>query len=249
MRILVAIDDTDNLESKIGTGKRAAQLIDLLEERGWGQAEVITRHQLLVDPAIPYTSHNSAMCFAFDLAAGRLPDLIELSADYLAANSDPGSDPGLCVTEVEKLAAPGRLIAFGYRAKEQVLSKTDAYDLAHELDIHLSEHGGTGQGVVGSLAGIGLRLSGSDGRLRGKLQYSGSDEVTSVGELRRQTGVDLVKSLDGRHIMADDEQVRLGETLKGVMLLGQQVLLVYPTEKPFNKVQWQTCTKNQLRAY
>lgn len=249
MRILVAIDDTDNLESKIGTGKRAAQLIDLLEERGWGQAEVITRHQLLVDPAIPYTSHNSAMCFAFDLAASRLPDLIALSADYLAANCDPGSDPGLCVTEVEKLAAPGRLIAFGYRAKEQVLSKAEAYALAEELDIHLSEHGGTGQGVVGSLAGVGLRLSGSDGRLRGKLHFSGTDEVTSAGELRRQTGIELVKSLDGQHIITDDEPIRLGENLKGVMLLGQRVLLVYPTEKPFNEVQWQTCTKNQLRSF
>jgi hypothetical protein len=249
MRILVAIDDTDNLQSKTGTGKRAAQLIDFLEQRGWGRAEPITRHQLLVDPAIPYTSHNSAMCFAFDLTPGRLPDLIELAGDFLAAHCDPGSDPGLCVTEIEKLAAPGRLIAFGYRAKEQVLSKAEAYALAEELAIHLSEHGGTGDGVVGSLAGAGLRLSGCDGRLRGKLPFSGRDEVASAGELRRQTGIELVKSLDGQHIIADDAPIRLGETLKGVMLLGQRVLLVYPTENPHDQVQWQTCTKNQLRAY
>lgn len=249
MRILVAIDDTDNLESKTGTGKRAAQLIDSLEERGWGRGEPITRHQLFVDPAIPYTSHNSAMCFAFDLTPGRLPDLIALASDFLVANCDPGSDPGLCVTEVEKLAAPGRLIAFGFRAKEQVLSKAEAYALAAELDIHLSEHGGTGDGVIGSLAGVGLRLSGCDGRLRGKLHFSGTDEIASAGELRRETGVDLIKSLDGHHIIADDEPIKLGETLKGVMLLGQRVLLVYPTEKPPHEVQWQTCTKNQLRAY
>lgn len=247
MRILVAIDDTDNLESKIGTGKRAAQLIDSLEQRSWGRAEPVTRHQLLVDPAIPYTSHNSTMCFAFDLMAGRLKDLITLAAEFLVDNSDPGSDPGLCVVEVEKLAAPGRLIAFGYRAKEQVLTKAEAYSLAEELDIHLSEHGGTGHGVVGSLAGVGLRLGGSDGRLRGKLQFRGAGEVTSVGELRRQTGIELVKSLDGKHIIADHEQIQLGETLKGVMLLGKRVLLVYPTES--RAVQWQTCTKNQLRAF
>ncbi|MEN6462812.1 MAG: hypothetical protein ABFC94_15765, partial [Syntrophomonas sp.] len=154
-----------------------------------------------------------------------------------------------CVTEVEKLAAPGRLIAFGYRAKEQVLSKAEAYDLAEELDIHLSEHGGTGDGVIGSLAGVGLRLSGCDGRLRGKLHFSGPEEVAKAGELRRQTGIEVVKSLDGRHIIADNEPIRLGETLKGVMLLGQRVLLVYPTEKPSDEVQWQTCTKSQLRAY
>lgn len=58
MQMLVSIDDTDNLESR-GTGEIASLLAKLLEEREWGKAQVITRHQLLVHPDIPYTSHNS----------------------------------------------------------------------------------------------------------------------------------------------------------------------------------------------
>ena len=47
MRMLVCIDDTDNLES-IGTGKLAYKIIGDIEERGWGRCDVISRHQLYV---------------------------------------------------------------------------------------------------------------------------------------------------------------------------------------------------------
>ncbi len=249
MRLLICIDDTDILDSKIGTGKRASELAASLEDRGWGNAEPVTRHQLLVDPNIPYTSHNSTMCFAFDMKQDRFKQIIDLAAEFLVKTSEPGSDPGLCIVSVEQLAMPGKLIAFGYRAKEQVLSKEEAYDLASDMNIHLSEHGGTGHGVIGALAGSGLRLAASDGRLRGKFQLSTAQEIITAGELRRQTGIDIIKSLDGKHVLADYELVRIGETLKGVMLLGKRVLLVFPTEQPAGKVQWQTCTKAQLKAF
>ena len=62
-RFIIAIDDTDN-ETSIGTGRLARMLGDYLEEQGCGQVRGVTRHQLLVDPRIPYTSHNSAAAMA-----------------------------------------------------------------------------------------------------------------------------------------------------------------------------------------
>ena len=62
MEILVCIDDTDNIESR-GTGELASMLADDLENNGWGLCRPVTRHQMLIHPDIPYTSHNSSMCF------------------------------------------------------------------------------------------------------------------------------------------------------------------------------------------
>ncbi len=53
---LIGIDDTDNLESR-GTGFRARQLAQQLQQRGLARLRGVTRHQLFVSPEIPYTSH------------------------------------------------------------------------------------------------------------------------------------------------------------------------------------------------
>jgi hypothetical protein len=65
MKILVAIDDTDNLESK-GTGFRARELAALLHQNDFGHIIGVTRHQLFVHTNIPYTSHNSSACIAME---------------------------------------------------------------------------------------------------------------------------------------------------------------------------------------
>ena len=59
--LLIGIDDTDNLETR-GTGFRARQLASGLQASALATTHGITRHQLLVDPRIPYTSHNSSAC-------------------------------------------------------------------------------------------------------------------------------------------------------------------------------------------
>jgi len=49
MKIVLCIDDTDNLESR-GTGELASILAREIEENSWGMSRFITRHQLLVHP-------------------------------------------------------------------------------------------------------------------------------------------------------------------------------------------------------
>jgi hypothetical protein len=74
-QILIGIDDTDNEETH-GTGRRARQLGDRLAADGLAEIDGVTRHQLLVDPRIPYTSHNSSACLLARTTTDRLPDLI-----------------------------------------------------------------------------------------------------------------------------------------------------------------------------
>ena len=75
--------------------------------------------------------------------------------DILEKKSEKGSDPGLCVARLDRGLNRNRLIDFGKNAKQQVLTKNAAYTLADQAGIHLSEHGGTGQGGVCAVAGIG----------------------------------------------------------------------------------------------
>src|SRR5512147_187291 len=98
MRYLIGLDDTDNLESR-GTGHHARQLANSLSSSGLAEVEGITRHQLLVDPRIRYTSHNSSACLTVVAQPDRLSVLIEAGCEFLTNNSAPGSDAGLCVAE------------------------------------------------------------------------------------------------------------------------------------------------------
>lgn len=248
MKILVCIDDTDNLESR-GTGELATILGQEIEEQGWGKVSGVTRHQLFIHEDIPYTSHNSSMCFVAELKEEYLNRFIDFAADFLVRESAEGSDPGLCVLIPERLTNQNELIAFGRKAKKAIITKADAYELAHRLGIHLSEHGGTGQGAIGALAGAALRLSGNDGRFKGKLKVKSDTDVISVREILAQTTVDVVKSLDGA-VLEEEELIKLGDSLKAVLLDEKCVLPVTSIEKPESEgVRWQTCTKQQVKRF
>ncbi|MDA8428540.1 MAG: hypothetical protein M0T70_04730 [Geobacteraceae bacterium] len=247
MQILISIDDTDNLESP-GTGALASRIAVDLEDNGWGTSSFITRHQLLVHPDIPYTSHNSAMCFQARIEPQSLEQVISHAAEFLTRESAPGSDPGLCVAVIDRLPESGEIIQYGRTAKESVLTKESAYELARRLGVHLSEHGGTGLGVIGALAGAGLRLGGNDGRLKGQLAFAEPGGAVSVAALRDREDIDEVRALDGSSVENRD-MVRLGDKVKTVLLDGRAILLVVPAVGQSDGVRWQTCSRQQLKEY
>src|SRR6185369_9060517 len=246
MRILVSIDDTDDLDSR-GTGEIASLIAEGLQQKGWGTAGMVTRHQLLVHPDVPYTSHNSAMCFTADIVDLELERFISFAGAFLDHECAPGSDPGLCVAQVERLEPSSDLLGFGQRAKQEVVTMQEAFDLARRLGIHLSQHGGTGQGVIGALAGAGLRLWGNDGRMKGALQFGGK-KVLPVTELLGHPHIDAVRCLEGGVPGAAD-LVEIGEKPKTVLLEGASVLLVSPLEREGSEAVWQTVHRRQLRRY
>jgi len=160
MRIWVCFDDTDTLGAPRGTGKLARWFEDELPEgcSVWG----VVRQQLLVDPRIPYTSHNSSACVVVDGAElGHVPIIVERAAAHLERHALEGSDPGLCVA-AEGDSAITRLMEFGRRAAVEVVTQADAFAAAE--GVHLSGHGGTNDGVIGAAAGVGLTAWGWTGR-------------------------------------------------------------------------------------
>jgi hypothetical protein len=186
------------------------------------------------------------MCFAAMVEEDHLDRFIDHAARFLKRESAPGSDPGLCVATLEGLLQPERLVDFGFSAKKQVLDKKAAYTLAQELGVHLSEHGGSGQGVVGALAGAGLRLGGNDGRLKGRLQFSEAPGSVPVHALLAHPQVEEVRTPDG--VLPDgDDLVRLDDKVKTVLLDGKSVLLLAPAEG--EAARWRTFSRRELKNY
>jgi hypothetical protein len=221
-------------------------MIEKIEQMKWGTCSRITRHQLFVHEDIPYTSHNSAMCFEAEIDKQRYDELIGFGMRFLETESEKGSDPGLCVVNMDNGFNADLLTAFGRRAKTEVMEKSDAYELANDLDIHLSEHGGNGQGIVGALAGAGLRLTGNDGRFRGWLSYGKAGETISVRDLLEDGLVDRVQSQEGKIISPELSVLLSEEKIKTVLKDHRQVVLVRNTT-PACSTKWQTLTKKQVK--
>jgi phage tail protein X len=244
--LLISIDDTDDVDSR-GTGDIAELLAQGLAAEGLAECGRVTRHQLLVHPDIAYTSHNSSMCFPAAAADDALDAVTSWCMRTLAAESVAAADPGLCVVALERLSQPERLVAYGREAKQRVIGKDEAYGVARGLGVHLSEHGGTGIGVIGALAGAGLRLSGDDGRFKGKFRVPG--DAAGVARVRdiREYGVDSVRTLTGG-VLGDDEPVLVGPECKLVLLAGEAVLLVAPVDGAA-AAPWTVVDRRALRSY
>nr|WP_246028566.1 DNA-binding protein [Shewanella atlantica] len=242
---LICIDDTDDIGTK-GTGEIAQEIAEILSDGEHESSSFITRHQLYVHPDIPYTSHNSAMCFQLQTYKS-LETIKQLTVAHLLEQSAAASDPGLAILDCDSEFDREALIRFGLEAKEQVKTKQDAYDLALRLGICLSEHGGTGQGVIGALAGIGLRLYGRDGRVKGQVDlgqelYEEGVELT-VKEALTRSGLDIVVDLSGQQLKIT-EVLHLTRKVKAVYCQHQFALLVYRHEG-----RWCNALKRQLKEY
>jgi hypothetical protein len=249
LNYLVCIDDTDMPGTK-GTGWLVQELCEEIKTRGWGTSSPISRHQLFVHEDIPFTSHNSAMCFEIALENQAMESVILFMANFLEIRSEKGSDPGLCVVKLEDSLDQNPLIEFGQMAKKAVTSKQVAYDLARRTSIHLSEHGGTGDGVVGAVAGVGLRLSGNDGRYRGWHFLGKPGSIVGVDRLCDFSFIDQLVTKNGT-ILPQDMAVHIGsEKTKTVRMDSKQVVVVVDNEEiKKTGIKYRTITKQEARQY
>ncbi len=239
MRYLIGIDDTDNLESR-GTGYRARQLAESLAEQGLAQPLAITRHQLLVSPAIPYTSHNSSACLLFEADPAKENEMWSASREFLLRESAPGSDAGLCLAAWEKVNAC--LHAFGSRAKIVVLTRLEAEHTALNQEIRLEGLTGTHGGIIGALAGVGLHHAGNDGRylwLPGLRDLSGLHTVAEICALGR---IDCIRPLDGANL-SPETLVELGEWVRPILRGGQAILYVEEQNH-----EWHILSKDHIKS-
>ncbi|QYZ78502.1 ABC transporter substrate-binding protein [Methanofollis formosanus] len=221
MTVYVAMDDTDNLNSR-GTGRLARSVAAALAE----EYEVfgVTRHQLYVNDAIPYTSHNSCAVLHLPHAEKQdIPAIFEMTEQMMLDDFVEGSDPGLAVASASQVTPA--LLAFGKDAKSKVLTQEMARSLAKNLDIRLKGLGGTEDGVIGSMAGIGLARAGNDGRF---LQVGRIREITGLctAEELLEAGIDAIITRDGRQVTKGIIEAPEGKSVKPCPIGGWVVLIV-----------------------
>jgi hypothetical protein len=189
--IFIGIDDTDNAESG-GTGRVARGIAARLRE----QFPVlgVSRHQFLVDDRVPYTSNNSGNVLHLLTDTADLDQLASWVSELLVECCLPGSDPGLCIASSSCAGHP-----FGAAVQTRLVSQVEAFAVSDELGVLLRPLGGTGDGVIGALAGTILAAGGHDGRF---VEVGHTRELTScvtVAELLK-AGVREIRTRAGGRV-------------------------------------------------
>ena len=241
MKILIAIDDTDNLESR-GTGFRSRELAQELGEHNLAIITEVTRHQLYVHDNIPFTSHNSSACLYGD-AIAPIEQIIEYSAEYLKRNSAEGSDAGLCVSPYDTVS--DEIIAWGLRAKVEVITQKEAREVAARGNVFLEGYTGTKGGIIGSLAAVGLSKAGNDGRYlltKGMRKHTGIFKAKEILEI---TGVEIIKPIDNSEINPDTT-ILMQEWWRPILQNHKATLLIEKSNEQEDH-EWQVVTKDYIK--
>jgi len=241
MKLLIGIDDTDNLDSR-GTGFLARQLGTQLTENCLAGLLQVSRHQLLVDDRIPYTSHNSSASLLVN-SIETTDHIISFCRKFLIQSSAQGADSGLCVAELDKI--DHEIIEFGNKAKTTILTENRAYQLAVNHQIFLEGLCGEKTGIIGALAAVGLRAGGNDGRslwLPALREISGEYFINELIELIK---VDVVESISGEAILPH-EKVLIGDFCRPINKNNQITLLVEKIDSD-GKCTWKTVSKDFIK--
>ena len=239
-RYLLCIDDTDNLESP-GSGHILNDICIHLQSRGLAKGDRISRHQLFFHPDVPFTSHNSSMCTILTQVKNYQAVIEEVESE-LKTRSAEGSDPGICCTHWDGIQNPELLIDYARRAKKEVLTKSEAYQTAETCGLYLNELGGTGDGVIGAVAGIGLRFSGTDGRFRGKIPFAASQKLCSPEEFLKMEEVDELRCAITGEKVPDSDQIEWLPEIKTVLINHKSVLPLKPNGK-----HWKVLDRLELK--
>jgi hypothetical protein len=221
MTILVSIDDTDTLNSR-GTGRLARSIAETLaaDYPIYG----VTRHQLYVHPDIPYTSHNSCAVIHVEADGTSAVDTIYTTVQHVMLDDFvEGSDPGLAVASSGQVASS--LVAFGYDAKCMILTQEKARELAKNLNIRLAGLGGSEDGVIGAMAGLGLAVNLNDGRFIQRKKLRDVVGPCSIEQLLA-AGVDEVCTIDGRTITSGIVMNEGNKSPKACPVNGRTILFV-----------------------
>lgn len=242
MVLFLGIDDTDDATSR-GTGYQARRLGEALATRRQANLRSITRHQLLIDPQIPYTSHNSSVCLVFDAAEGSILNLHDFVARELESHSVYGSNVGICIATYQIIDIS--VEDFGYAAKCEVLSQEIAYKLARDRGIILKGITGNGAGVIGALAAVGLRKSGEDGRFIWLPGLRGLSGTYTVHDLTRLLGVDIITN--SGEAPPKTVEINTGEWVRPILRQGRPVLLVEEVEQD-GRIHWRLTEKSIVKA-
>jgi tRNA(Ile2) C34 agmatinyltransferase TiaS len=221
MKVYVGFDDTDVAGADRGTGKFARWFEQKIPEGA--MLHGVIRQQLPVLEGIPYTSQNSSACIILDnIEPSQVQDIIDRGAAHIREHFIDGSDPGLCVVP-EDGSSVATLIEFGRSASTRIVTQKEAMKAVNGF--HLSGHGGTNDGIIGAVAGVGLTLSGWSGRF---IEFNGLRDFgrnVRVGDLEAR-GIRVLCTDRNAMVPGMDDMVDTQDWLRPRLWSGGPVLPV-----------------------
>jgi hypothetical protein len=137
-----------------------------------------------------------------------------------------GSDPGLCVAAGE---ISQQIVDFGRRCQREVVTQSEARALANRCAITLEDFGGTGDGVIGALAAVGLLAEGNDGRVVHLPTWTWPDAFGGChpADALFRRGVDEIRRYSTGELVTDGV-VDVGKHLRPAYRARRVVLYVEP---------------------
>lgn len=229
MKIYVAFDDTDTLNCGRGTGKLARWFEKWIPVNC--EMTGVVRQQLLVDPSIPYTSHNSSLCCIIEAPDESVKDtLIENAVEHIKSHFFHGSDPGLCVA-VEGSNDINKLIEHGKNCVTRKVTQSEALNATKNS--HLSGHGGTNDGIIGAAAAVGLTVLGESGRFieyGNKIKLRDYPQETTV-KMLNNNGIKVIPVDRNSKLPSQNDIVNNGGWLRPRLILGHAILPIIESDK------------------
>jgi Predicted DNA-binding protein containing a Zn-ribbon domain len=242
MRFLIGVDDTDNPKTS-STGLLAQRLGLFLQENGLGQLQAVTRHQLLLSAQVPHTSDNSAICITFEADAARRSELEMACRAFILREYSTGADAGFAMTPWAQVGA--EVFTWARTVKNRVVSRQEAMQIARSSQIAIAGLTGSGAGVIGALAAIGLRFKGEDGRFLWLPDLNELSGIYTCSEIMSIAPIDRIESLRGRS-PRPDEKVEIGKWIRPILREGRCVLLV-EEEKQNQNFDWHLLGMEEVR--
>ena len=227
MIFYLGIDDTGQ-PGKSGTEGTALALGLHLQAQKLARLVHVSAHALIPPPEIPHSSLNQAYCLTLEGEAQQLREIDMESRVYLMRHSAAGANPGFALAPRERVIE--RIQNWGKACQMFTMERREALDLARGQGITAAGFTGRGIGVIGALAAVGLRASGSDGWVSWLPGLPDLKGVMTFSDILQVSTFDYVKSLHGRTPDFRD-RIQLGERVMPLIYNDRTLLLLAPAPR------------------
>lgn len=234
MYFLLGIDDTDSEESQ-DTQALALSLGKRLETLSLAKLINISCHQLLQHPSIPLTSTNVTCCLLLDAEVLKVREIDLICREVLHRESAPLSNPGFALAAWNQFDP--EIVVWGKQAKINQLNRADAISLSRLHTILMAGIMGSGIGVIGALAAVGLRYEGNDGWISWMPGINRAQGVYTQIQLSEFIHFDRIETERGIR-PAFDDRIHFATMAKPLLKNGKVVLHVSAVKRG-SDFEWQ----------
>ncbi len=245
MYYLLGIDDTDSpvgdASHSTSTPALAYTLARQLESKSLAKLINISCHQLLQHPSITHTSNNVSCCILLDSEEIKVREIDLVCREVLLKECAVNSNPGYALASWYQFDTD--VVRWGMSAKTAITDRQDCISLGRRCGIAIAGIMGSGAGVIGALAAVGLRYEGSDGWIDWMPGLPVPQGTYTQLQLNQFIHFDLIES-DHHKRPALDDRIHITNPVCPLLKDGKIVMVVTSSKRGSN-FEWQVLPQEQ----